>query len=76
MSKKLKNALSQYSKGVLTKYQPISFSVKSLDPYQATVMLQDLKTANEWFGFAKTQIVLSNSFYIMDQYITKEQWKS
>ena len=63
MSKKLKNALSQYSKGVLTKYQPISFSVKSLHPYQATVMLQDLKTANEWFGFAKTQIVLSNSFY-------------
>jgi hypothetical protein len=26
-------------------------------------MLQDLKMANEWFGFAKTQIVLSNSFY-------------
>jgi hypothetical protein len=39
MSKKLKNALSQYSEGVLTKYQPISFSVKSLHPYQAMVML-------------------------------------
>jgi hypothetical protein len=27
------------------------------------VMLQNMKTANDWFGFAKMQIVLSNSIY-------------
>jgi len=63
ISKRMKDKLSDYAKGLLTKYQPISFSVKSLHPYQATVMLQNMKTANDWFGFAKTQIVLSNSFY-------------
>ena len=63
ISKRMKDKLSHYTKGVLTKYQPISFSVKSLYPYQARVMLQNMKTANDWFGFAKTQIVLSNSFY-------------
>ncbi len=59
MSKKLKNGLSQYSKGVLTKYQPISFSVKSLHPYQATVMSKNMKAFNDWFGFVKLQITLA-----------------
>ena len=63
ISKKLKTEMCQYTKGVLTSYDPISFSVKSLHPYQATVMLRNMKTANDWFGTAKMQIALGNSFY-------------
>ena len=61
--KKLKSDMCQYAKGNLTAYQPISFSVQSLHPYQATVLYQNRKTSNEWFGFAKMQVVLANSFY-------------
>ena len=53
----------QYAKGGVTTYQPISFSVMSLHPYQAMVSYQDMKAASDWFGFAKMQIALTNSFY-------------
>jgi len=53
----------QYAKGGVTTYQPISFSVMSLHPYQAMVTCQDMKAASDWFGFAKMQIAISNSFY-------------
>ena len=55
--------MCQYAKGVVTTYQPISFSVTSLHPYQAMVTYQDMKAASDWFGFAKMQIALANSFY-------------
>ena len=63
ISKKVKTNMCQYAKGVLTTYQPISFSVTSLHPYQAMVTYRDMKAASDWFGFAKMQIALANSFY-------------
>ena len=62
-TKKIKTDMCQYAKGVLLTYQPISFSVKSLHPYQAMVTYQDLKASRDWFGFAKMQIAIANSFY-------------
>ncbi len=41
--------MCQYAKGVVTTYQPISFSVTSLHPYQAMVIYQDMKAASDWF---------------------------
>jgi hypothetical protein len=61
--KKIKTDMCQYAKGVVTTYQPISFSVTSLHPYQAMVTYQDMKAARDWFGFAKMQIAIVNSFY-------------
>ena len=61
--KKIKTDMCQYAKGVLLTYQPISFSVKSLHLYRATVTYQDLKASRDWFGFAKMQIAIANSFY-------------
>ena len=54
--------MSQYAKGVLTTYQPVSFTVPSLHPYQALVTSYNMKV-KDWFGFVKTQIALANSFY-------------
>ena len=62
VSKKLNTSMCQYAKGNVTSYQPLSFSVKSLHPYQATVMSKNTKASNDWFGFAKGQIALANSF--------------
>ena len=62
-TKKIKNDMCQYAKGVLTTYQTISFSVTSLHPYQAMVTYQALKASHDWFGFAKMQIAIANSFY-------------
>ena len=53
----------QYAKGVVPTYQPISFSVTSLHPYQAMVTYQDMKAASDWFRVAKMQIAIANSFY-------------
>ena len=61
--KKIKTDMCQYAKGVVTTYQPISFSVTSLHPYQAMVTYRDKKATSDWFGFAKMQIALANSFY-------------
>ena len=61
--KKIKTDMCQYAKGVVTTYQPISFSVTSLHPYQAMVTYRDIKAASDWFGFTKMQIALANSFY-------------
>jgi hypothetical protein len=60
---KIKTDMCQYAKGVVTTYQPISFSVMSLHPYQAMVTYHDMKAANYLFGFAKMQIAIANSFY-------------
>ena len=62
LSKKLKTFMCQYAQVNVTTYQPLSFSVKSLHPYQATVMSQNMKESNNWFGFVKMQIALTNSF--------------
>jgi hypothetical protein len=61
--KKYKTDMCQYAKGVLTTYQPISFSVTSIHPYQSMVTYRDMKAASDWFGFAKMQIAIANSFY-------------
>ena len=73
--KKNKTGMCQYAKGVVTTYRPISFSVTSLHPYQAMVTYQDMKAASDYFGFAKMQIAIANSFYhgSICQYIIKEQ---
>ena len=55
--------MCQYAKGVVTTYQPISFSVTSLHPYHAMVTYRDMKTASDSFDFAKIQIAIANSFY-------------
>jgi hypothetical protein len=59
--KKYKTDMCQYAKGVVTTYQPTSFSVMSLHPYQAMVTYQDMKAASDWFGFAEMQIAIGNS---------------
>ena len=61
--KKVKTNMCQYAKGGVTTYQPISFSVTSLHPYQVMVTYRDMKAGSDWFGFAKMQIALANSFY-------------
>jgi len=61
--KKIKTDMCPYAKGVVTTYQSISFSVTSLHPYQAMVTYKEMKAASDWFGFAKMQIAITNSFY-------------
>ncbi len=58
-----KTYMCKYAKGAVTTYQPISLSVSSLHPYQAMVTYRDMKAAGDWFGFAKMQIAMANSFF-------------